>query len=274
MTELQRKEFELLKLFVSICEKHQLMYYLVCGSALGAVKYDGFIPWDDDIDVALPRKDYEQFLSIAAVELPEWVFIQNYRTDSEFPLLGTKLRDSNTTYIESWCSTMKMHHGIFIDVFPLDGYPEKVEDQERFEKRKKYYWRRRCTHLSRWLHRDIGLTLCSMGHYFLGLYPDTSKYVRENEEMLMENDLENSQLWCNFANSMSKLEYAHRKQYGDGVWAIFEGLKVRIPEQYDAYLTQKYGKWREDPPVKEQLGHHYYKVVDIERPYTEHVKKQ
>ena len=75
MNELQQREFEMLKLFVGICEKLDLKYYLVCGSALGAAKYQGFIPWDDDIDVAMPRNDYETFLQKAQDMLPEWCFL-------------------------------------------------------------------------------------------------------------------------------------------------------------------------------------------------------
>ena len=77
MTDLQKRSFELLGIFVRICEKWDIPYYLVCGSALGAVKYGGFIPWDDDIDVGLLRKDYERSLLVAPQELPEWCFLQN-----------------------------------------------------------------------------------------------------------------------------------------------------------------------------------------------------
>ena len=71
MTEIQKKSFELLCQFVEICEKLDLEYFLVCGSALGAVKYGGFIPWDDDVDVAMHREDYERFLEQAPKLLPE-----------------------------------------------------------------------------------------------------------------------------------------------------------------------------------------------------------
>ena len=79
MTDLQTIEVGLLKQFISVCEKLKLTYYMVCGSALGAAKYEGFIPWDDDIDVALPREDYEIFCSEAPKILPEWCFLQNYQ---------------------------------------------------------------------------------------------------------------------------------------------------------------------------------------------------
>lgn len=82
-----------------------------------------------------------------------------------------------------------------------------------------------------------------------------------------------SQIWCNHGNWQGKAEYAPREQYGDGAWATFEGLRVRIPEKYDEYLTQKYGDWRAELPPEQQVGHHFAEVVDLTRPYTDYVKK-
>ena len=69
------------------------------------------------------------------------------------------------------------------------------------------------------------------------------------------------------------MEYAPREQYGDGVMMTFEGVPVRVPQLYDAYLTQKYGDWRADPPKEQQIGHHFYERMDLERPYTEYIKR-
>ena len=91
MTELQSVEFSLLKSFVNICDELGLTYYLVCGSALGAVKYSGFIPWDDDIDVALPRNDYELFCEKAPALLPAGYFLQNHKTDKNYPRIYSKI---------------------------------------------------------------------------------------------------------------------------------------------------------------------------------------
>ena len=91
MNKLQEIEFEMLKEFVRICDELNLTYYLVCGSALGAVKYKGFIPWDDDLDVALPRPDYEIFCQKAQSMLPSHLFLQNYKTDANYPLFMSKI---------------------------------------------------------------------------------------------------------------------------------------------------------------------------------------
>lgn len=273
MTELQKIEFELLKKFVEICNKYNLTYYLVCGSALGAAKYQGFIPWDDDIDVALPRKDYEIFLEKAQELLPEHVFLQNYRTEKYFYVLGSKLRDSRTTYIEKGIEHLPINHGVFIDIFPLDGYPVEEKEIRLFERKKMYYYRRRYVRLRPIIHRDIGLTVCSCLHRLFGMYSDTEKYVRENEQLNKKYPVGKSKLWCNYANSKSKLEYAPQWHYGVGTTMKFEGLDVRIPEKYDEYLTQKYGDWRADLPKEKQVGHHYYEVCDLDTPYTEYLEK-
>ena len=96
MEELRKVQIEMLQTFKDICDRHDLTWFCVCGTALGAVKYGGFIPWDDDLDVALPREDYEKFLKIAPKYLPEHMFVQNYKTDKRCPHPFSKLRNSNT----------------------------------------------------------------------------------------------------------------------------------------------------------------------------------
>ncbi len=271
MTDLQKKEFELLKIFIDICNEFELEYYLVCGSALGAIKYKGFVPWDDDVDVALPRYDYEKFLKEAPSRLPEWVFLQNYRTDPEYPGMGSKLRNKNTTFIEQEASKIPMNHGVFIDVFPLDGYPEGEKAQKKFEKEKWKHYRKRYTALIPFYHKDLGLTVRSALRKFLGVYSETCKACKAAEELAMSNDVRESRIWCNFANSMRTNEYFDRSVYGKSVEAEFEGMKVRVPEKYHEYLTQKYGDYSKDPPKEKQVASHG-QTVDLEKPYTEYLK--
>ena len=100
MNGLQAIQFDMLKTFWQICERLDLHPYLICGSALGAAKYQGFIPWDDDMDVALLRPEYERFLREAPSLLPNDLFLQNARTDPAFPQLYSKIRKNGTSFIE------------------------------------------------------------------------------------------------------------------------------------------------------------------------------
>lgn len=272
MTPLQQKETEILELFIRLCTKLGLAYYLVCGTALGAVKYQGFIPWDDDVDVAMPRQDYERFLEQAPALLPEGMFLQNYRTDLAFPQIFSKLRNSNTTYIEKSAAGLPINHGIYIDIFPLDGYPEDPREQRKLERKKRLYLHMLGAAFAEPapLHSRILYRIKRV----LGFHRRTAQIARSYERMISSFPLEESSLWCNHGNWQGKLEYAPREQYAAGAPAVFEGLQVRIPERYQEYLTQKYGDYTQDPPVQEQIGHHYYEVCDTQRPYTDYVKRE
>lgn len=271
MNELQKVEFELLRQFLAVCEKLDLTYYLVCGSALGAVKYNGFIPWDDDIDVALPRKDYEVFCRDGPSLLPSWCFVQNYRTDPEFHLLGTKLRDSRTTYIEMMTEKLKINHGVFIDVFPLDGGPTGATDFGKLKRERAIFDAARRVRLkyNRFSPENIGAVRTNITWLLFKLFgykKDTDKQIERFERLISSFDAEKSEIWCNHANSANENEFANKEQYGDGVMMTFEGLTVRVPADYDAYLTQKYGDWRGDIPPGEQVGHHTYTLCDLNKP--------
>ncbi len=276
MTELQKVEFNILREFVAVCEKLNLRYYLVCGSALGAVKYRGFIPWDDDIDVALPRADYEIFIRNAHKLLPEWCFVQNYHSEKQLHFLGTKLRDSRTTYVEKMCEKMDIHHGVFIDVFALDEQYCDECNKNKMRRLRKRTDNVRIVRLTyrRFLSREVFKfrNIYYILFKLFGCFSDTSKYVARFDRFAAAANGCGSGHLCNHANSNSESEFAPDWHYGDGIEAEFEGLKVRIPENYDEYLTQKYGNWRADLPKDEQIGHHYYYKCDLDRPYTYYYK--
>ena len=111
---------KLLRVFDDICRKNNLKYWLDGGTLIGAIRHNGFIPWDDDIDVAMLSDDYEKFIEIAQQELPDDVFLQTRKTDKEYPLYITKLRDKYSTYEEQNVARLNCHKGIFIDIFPMD----------------------------------------------------------------------------------------------------------------------------------------------------------
>lgn len=122
----QRVMLEILKEIHNVCVKNEIKYTLIAGTLLGTVRHKGFIPWDDDCDIAMLREDYERFLKIAKQELPEGFFLQTRETDPEYPLPFAKVRRNNTTLIETGENGQeKYHHGIFVDIFPLDYYKHR-----------------------------------------------------------------------------------------------------------------------------------------------------
>lgn len=272
MNELQKIELEMLKEVIKICNTLNINFFLVCGSALGAVKYGGFIPWDDDLDIGMFRDDYEIFISKASELLSENYFLQNHLTDINYPHIFSKIRNSKTTYIEKSLENLEINHGVYIDIFPLDGYPTDIRVQKALEQKKLMYQRRlSCVfNVPRNFKSKIGMILRRL----LGYHKNTSLIIEEYSREISKYPITNSQMICNHGNWQGKLEYAPREQYGDGIIMNFEGLDVRIPEKYDEYLTQKYGDWRTDIPKEKQVGHHYYSVCDLENPYTKYFGKK
>lgn len=272
MTDLQKVELEILKSFIAICDRLKLRYYLVCGSCLGAVKYGGFIPWDDDIDVAMPREDYRVFCEKAQELLPESIFLQTNETDGNYPNIFAKLRDLRTTFIEKGMAELDICHGIYIDVFPLDGYPADPDEQRRFERKKQDLKHKiNCIYTQR---LDLPHAVVRALRRLRGYHRQTAQYTAELIALCSSYDLDSSVLWCNFGNWQGKKEYAPREQYGAGTEAVFEGLTVRVPQDYEAYLSQKYGDWRADLPEDQQRGHHYCVICDTSVPYTEYIRRK
>ena len=269
MTEIQQIERNMLAVFVDICRELGLRYYLVCGSALGAVKYGGFIPWDDDIDVAMPRPDYERFLEKAPARLPEHLFLQNYRTDPEFPHIYSKLRHCGTTCIEENTRHLAIHQGIFLDIFPLDGYPKGKLAQLGLELGKKWYQHLLNTAFAPPENRR------SLAEYrvkrLLGFHRHTAVFAARLEGLLTNFPTETAEVWCNHGNWQGTADRGPKDWFGAGTEGTFEGLTVTLPTDWDAYLTRKYGDYRREPPRNQQKSHHNFAILDPERPYTDYL---
>lgn len=270
MNELQKIEFDLFRCFAEICEKLNLNYFLVCGSALGAARHGGFIPWDDDFDVGMYREDYNKFMELAPALLPEGVFLQNYKSDPEYPLIFAKLKNSNTTFIEPLLSNFDINHGVWMDIFPLDGYPEDVTEQKKLAHKKRVYLRRsRCGYI---MDRPLKGKVYAALLRFFGFHKRTAKTLAKYETLISKYPVEGSKIICNHGTWYGKRDYISAEYYGKGSDMTYEGMKVRVPKDCDKYLTALYGDWRTPPPPEKQKGSHDYEVCDTKRPYTDYTK--
>ena len=121
--------------FDAICKKHQLQYWLDSGTLLGAVRHQGFIPWDDDIDVAMPIEDYRKFLEIAQSELSGEIFLQTSETDKNFKFDYIKLRSNKASIVEfhEKDTQIKYHQGVFVDIFPMLAIENTDENKKLYD---------------------------------------------------------------------------------------------------------------------------------------------
>lgn len=279
MTELQEVEFQLLKTFVEFCEKHNLKYFLVGGSALGAVRHQGFIPWDDDVDVALPREDYDRFIELGKKEFTGDIFLQTYETDPNYPYNFAKLRNSNTTYVEATYCYTQMNHGIWIDIFPLDGVSKK-SGKVTFAMKYKLFrvWFRmwlifpRCaTRRPRkwWWPLDILLDLFMYPNYVWNIHHHMNKRI---DKIMKKKKYEECYYVANLQGAWFGREIIKREYFGEGRKAMFEGMEVMIPEKYDEFLTAIYGDYMKLPPENKRCAKHHTKGADVHMSYKDYKK--
>lgn len=271
LQKIKNMEIEMLKECISVCKKLGLKYYLIEGTLLGAVRHKGFIPWDDDIDIGLMRKDYEIFKKEAPAYLSEHLFLQDNTTDPGALMNYIKIRNSETTFIETSVKNRKMNHGVYIDVFPIDYYPDgKFSEMLFIVKRhclklrveKGFYHERKKRPLK---NRIINGTIS----FLLGwITPEAAVKIREN----LYKSVRKGKKLANFSTPWGIREVVPADWYGEGVLMEFEGIEVRCPKEYHKWLTKVYEDYTILPPESERKSHHYAEVIDLDKPYTHYIK--
>ncbi len=268
--QLKQAELDIFKHFLAVCEKLNLKYYLLGGTLLGAVRHRGFIPWEDDIDVGMPRKDYEIFVRSAQQYLPETLFVQSILSEPTFHANFAKIRNSETTFIETTAKKLKINHGIYIDIFPLDYHPDDEKEQRIFFRRNKSLQRKIATVFyidpsSKTFISKIRTAVLKI------LHPNIHKFVLKREELI--KSCKDGTKWANYCGAWGKKEIVPKEWYGDGMLLDFEGLKVNAPSHYHEWLTQVYGDYMQLPPVEKRIGHHYTEIIDVNKSYREYTEK-
>lgn len=260
---------DILEAFIGICERHNLRWAIDAGSLLGAVRHKGIIPWDDDIDVDMPREDYDKIQDILPVELPDYYFMQSSRTDPEYPITHLKIRDSRTTGIDPYHAGRKMRFnmGIFMDIFPVDGCPDDPKVQraiEAKELRLRKIRRNAYVHICKtpwdWMKHIYGWTFFKL----IG----NERIYRMREDLFRKHSLQSCKM-CTTAPS--QLGYRPRATWPTECFASyvdlpFEYLTVKAPVGYLKILETTYGDWHKF--VKDDHQHNGL-ILDATRCYKD-----
>ena len=270
LAQLKVIELEMLKQFVAVCGKLNLKYYLLAGTLLGAVRHKGFIPWDDDIDVGMPRADYEIFIKEAQQYLEDKYFVQTFHTDPEFPANFCKIRNSETTFVETSVKNCKINHGVYIDIFPLDVYPYCKRQHKCFQL-KKTLLNVRVAEVFFLPKQKRKKTIKSFIAKSVTIFLTPLKAIKMREKMYTK--YKDGAFLVNHSGAWGIKEITPKDWYGEGVDLEFEGLRVKAPTKWHEWLTQVYGNYMEFPPVEKRIGHHYTEIVDLEKSYLEYYKE-
>ncbi len=268
---LQNKILEVVEYFDGFCRENNIVYYLMGGSALGAMRHQGFIPWDDDFDVFMDYENYAKFLDVAEKKLDcDTYYLQKEDTE-EWPMYFSKIRIHDTTFIEKDVVGREMHHGIYIDIMCLNNTPSN-----KFLRYIQYFSARILN--TKALVEKGYITNNRMKKIFLSIAKFTITkpvknillaYVRRFNK---KNTLMVGHFFGRAPFTNTSFPYVY---LGTPRYVKFDRLMLPVPEQVEEYLTIRYGHNYMQVPsdsVKVQYPSHAY-IVDTERSYTEYYEK-
>ncbi len=274
LRQLQLLEKNMLLDVVSVCDANGIAYFLSSGTLLGAVRHKGFIPWDDDVDIEIPIADYRRFLEIAQEKLGPEYFVQTYITDPNYQFAYTRIRKNNTTFLNPYNRSCKMHHGVWIDVFPL----VPINPGVRLTLKRKWISASNFVQIQQSMEAHPDELKELLGTVGLGLWRAFSLLpmkTRQRIHTAMLNVVFNADpnkcthmanVWGNITTYFPKEVYL-----GDPQWVEFEGDLFKAPHDYIRYLEIKYGDYMTLPPEEKRRGHCEDAIIDLHNSYEKYL---
>ena len=246
--ELKQIQLDMLLTFDKFCKQNNLRYSLGGGTLLGAVRHKGYIPWDDDVDVMMPRPDYDKFVS-SFNGFNDELYCSAYEIDKSCVIPFAKIYRKNTEIV---LSSLKKRTPIFLDVFPIDGCPSKSETCKRHLKRLTFWY----TILFFKTVNERGNTLIEFFCFLLSLILPIRFLQNNIQKLLRKYSYDKSTIRGAISGAYLEKECYDCQVFDKYTRLTFEGYEFMVISKYDEYLTQHYGKYLQLPPKEKQIRTH------------------
>lgn len=254
LKKIHEEILEIMDMFHDVCAKNNLQYYLIGGTLLGAVRHKGFIPWDDDLDVVMPRTDYERLINDRQLILPDGYELFCLENRNDYYKVFAKVVKKGTLFREELIDDNQANWGIYIDIFPIDdisGYSAKIDRRKGFIKKLQY---------------AMFVNIYGSSNVFksiiyksvpIGLMKHTVRKITHKESQKLTD------FYTNYGSQYSaKKQTMPKAWFGSGTLLDFEGKKYIAPAEYLKVLNSIFGeKYMELPPVEKRKTHCPSKVV-------------
>lgn len=271
MTELQAIQYDLLRFFDAFCKKNNIPYFVIGGTVIGCVRHQGFIPWDDDIDVGLFREDYDRFVELASREWDGDIQVRNYKITDGFYHSLTHVVDSRVAIMdESRFSPVKTN--VWIDICPIDGFPENV-----FFRKLHYLYLRFIKNLivlsqfdtlfdkNKKHSKKAWILISILRKFNVFKLLNTKWLIAWLEHALGIFSPQKANQVGNFLGRYGEKEIMPKTLFSDVSQMPFEDMFVPVMTGYDNYLKQLYGDYMQLPPLSEQVNRHGIKIVNTQK---------
>lgn len=259
-------EQEILDVIDFVCKKNNLRYSIAYGTLLGAIRHSGFIPWDDDIDIVMPRDDYERLLEIWSLEVPSDYIVQHYKKDIDLVNNFAKIRKNHTTFLQSEFEKNRLYHkGIFVDIFPIDRVPKNIisRNLQYIACAINLLYTRGYTSNGRGLR-----TKCE--RMLLKLKKEKQIIVREKlESFIIRYNSQSNLSMFSFSTILDSKTYLPANLFDDLELKEFNGKYYSCTKLYDDVLKIWYGDYMKLPPKEEQVWKHHPILLDFNKNYEE-----
>ena len=262
LQEIKQIELDILKMFHAFCVENNIRYFISHGTLLGALRYKGFIPWDDDLDVLVPREDYDRLIAI--FQDSERYRMLSFERNRDYRFPYAKLCDMTTRKVEAGYNN-GVEVGLDIDVFPLDHWDDDLEKaKEEVKRQKRNRFRLDLTklekpdsrHPAKRFIKGILMALCKVR--------GSAYYVEKIIKVANKPEQKGSRYMGGKAwNVYGERDILPAEVFAKAIELEFEGEKFFAPVGYDTFLTSLYGDYLPEPPVEKRKTHHSFKAYKL-----------